>query len=79
LEDLKDEEALFELKSALVVPIAVTLGVIFAGPQVAHAGTPEVVARCSASPDFATFAACVGGALTAEEATKCFASHFTDC
>src|SRR5258708_3411851 len=50
-----------------------------AAAQPALAGTPEVVAACSASPDAATFVACVGVALTAEEATKCFASHFTDC
>jgi hypothetical protein len=58
--------------------IAVVLA-MSAGAQPALAGTPEVVAACSASPDAATFVACVGGALTAEEATKCFASHFADC
>jgi hypothetical protein len=50
-----------------------------AAAQPALADTPEAVAACSASPDAVTFAACVGAALTAEEATKCFASHFTDC
>jgi hypothetical protein len=50
-----------------------------AAAQPALAGTPEVVAACSASPDAATFVACVGSGLTAEEAQKCFASHFTDC
>jgi hypothetical protein len=58
--------------------IAVMLA-MSAAAQPALAGTPEAVAECSASPDPATFVACVGGALTAEEATKCFASHFTDC
>jgi hypothetical protein len=58
--------------------IAVALA-MSAAAQPARAGTPEAVAECSAAPDAATFAACVGGILTAEEAQKCFASQFTDC
>jgi hypothetical protein len=63
---------LYTAKTAVVLAMS-------AAVQPALANTPDAVAACSASSDAATFVACVGGALTAEEAQKCFASHFTDC
>jgi hypothetical protein len=46
----------------------------------ASAGTAETVAACSATTATApAFAACVGSALTLEEANKCFSSGFKDC
>jgi len=64
--------------TSLLASSALVVGGLLAQP--AAAGTPEVVAGCSATSATApAFAACVGSAMTVEEATKCFSSGFRDC
>jgi len=63
--------------TSLLASSALVVGGLLAQP--AAAGTPEVVAGCSATSATAPFAACVGSAMTVEEATKCFSSGFRDC